>query len=74
MDPIHPIIPVQPRIPPITPAPLIGGIDRDRARGRPDADQRRRRRPGNSPVGESDYASEARDGDEDSGLHIDVTA
>jgi hypothetical protein len=69
MDPIHPIVPVFPNIPPITPAPMIGRIDRDAPRDGPDQDKRRRRPPDPSPL-----ASDERDGDEDSGLHINVTA
>jgi hypothetical protein len=43
MDPIQQIVPVAPSIPPITPTPLIGGIDReDRRRGT--QEERRRRR------------------------------
>ena len=69
MDPIHPIIPVAPNIPPITPTPLIGRIDRDGRRRDPDAEKRRRRQPDPArPV------SDERDGDDDSGLHINVTA
>jgi hypothetical protein len=69
MDPIHQIVPVAPRIPPITPTPLIGGIDREDRRRRTDEDRRRRRhaRP-------EDPASDGREGEDDSGLHVDVTA
>ncbi len=74
MDPLHPIVPVQPNIAPITPAPLIGGIDRDERRRGTDADKRRRRQPGNAPAEEPGYTSDERDGDGESGLHIDVTA
>jgi len=71
MDPIHPISPVQPNITPITPAPLIGRTDRDGGRPGPDQDKRRRRPPAQSST---DPALDERDGDEDSGLHINVTA
>jgi hypothetical protein len=69
MDPIHQIVPVAPSIPPITPAPLIGGIDREERRRGTDEERRRRRqaRP-------NDPASDERDGDENPGLHVDVTA
>jgi hypothetical protein len=69
MDPIHQIVPVAPSIPPITPAPLIGGIGREDRRRGSDEEQRRRRqgRP-QAP------ASDERDGEDDSGLHVDVTA
>jgi hypothetical protein len=69
MDPIHQIVPVAPSIPPITPAPLIGGIDREDRRRGTDEERRRRRRP--RP---EDPASDQRDGEDDSGLHVDVTA
>jgi hypothetical protein len=71
MDPIQQIVPVAPSIPPITPTPLIGGIDRkDRRRGT-DEERRRRRQP--RPAGPSEAPGE-RDGEDDSGLHVDVTA
>jgi hypothetical protein len=69
MDPIHPIIPVRPNIPPVTPAPLIGGVDRD-GRQRDTSQQNRRRRPP-SPVPADVHEH---DGEDDSGLHVDVTA
>ena len=76
MDPIHPIAPLPPNLPPVAPAPMIGRIDRDSPRRNPE--QERRRRPGQNPaVTESDEpgrALEQRDGDDDSGLHINVTA
>jgi hypothetical protein len=69
MDPIHQIVPVTPSIPPITPAPLIGEIDRDQRRRGTDEERRRRRqaRP-------DDPAAAERDSDENPGLHVDVTA
>ena len=70
MDPIHPIIPVPPNIPPVTPAPLIGRIDRDDARQSAD-EGKRRRRPRPEPALD---ATETLDGDDDTGLHISVTA
>ncbi len=72
MDPIHQIVPVAPSIPPITPAPLIGGIDREDRRRGTDEERRRRRRP--RPEDPTSAASEERDGEDDSGLHVDVTA
>lgn len=69
MDPIHQIVPVAPSIPPITPAPLIGGIDREGRRRGTDEERRRRRQP--RP---NDPAVDERDGDENPGLHVDVTA
>ncbi|HET6865026.1 MAG TPA: hypothetical protein VFH80_03850 [Solirubrobacteraceae bacterium] len=72
MDPIHQIVPVAPRIPPITPTPLIGGIDRDRPR-RGTEEEKRRRRQGR-PEDPTSPPSGGRDGEDDSGLHVDVTA
>jgi hypothetical protein len=72
MDPIHQIVPVAPSIPPVTPAPLIGGIDRDGRRHGLDEERRRRRQ--RAPQDTASEAADGRDGDADSGLHIDVTA
>jgi hypothetical protein len=72
MDPIHQIVPVAQSIPPVTPAPLIGGIDRNGRRGGPDEKRRRRRQP--RPEDRVSEAPDGRDGESDSGLHIDVTA
>jgi hypothetical protein len=69
MDPIHQIVPVAPSIPPITPTPLIAGIDREDRRRGTDEERRRRR-----PARPEDPASEQHDGEDDSGLHVDVTA
>jgi hypothetical protein len=73
MDPIHPIIPVPPNIPPVTPAPLIGRIDREDRRRSPDDEQRHGKKSSPDPTA-ADYAVDERDGDEDSGLHVNVTA
>jgi len=80
MDPLHPITPIPPNIPPITPAPMVGRVDRDAPRAGAGSDQRRRRRaPADTQVGtpdydEFDYAVEDADGEDDGGLHINVTA
>ncbi len=79
MDPIHPIVPVQPNIPSVTPAPNAGRVDRDGARGNPGQDRRRRKAPDVAPaahasVGGSDYYLEDPGDDDDTGLHISVTA
>ncbi|HYB27471.1 MAG TPA: hypothetical protein VEF89_12700 [Solirubrobacteraceae bacterium] len=80
MDPLHPIIPVTPNLPPISPAPTVRGVGRDSSQAGGGQDQRRRRRaqpergPGGLPGDELDYADESSDGEDDSGLHIDVTA
>jgi hypothetical protein len=80
MDPIHPIAPLSPNIPEIRPAPMARPVDRDSSRSGYGSDQRRRRRP--QPEGDptepgSDqfgYAQDDADGEDDSGLHINVTA
>jgi hypothetical protein len=71
MDPIQQIVPVAPSIPPIIPTPLIGGIDRNDRRRTTDEDRRRRRQP--RPADPSGAADEPH-GQDDSGLHVDVTA
>jgi hypothetical protein len=79
MDPIHPIVPLPPNIPPVSPAPTVTRIDREGPRGNAQEEKRRRRRaqpehgPGASEEG-LDYAGDGRDGGDDSRLHIDVTA
>ena len=81
MDPIHPIVPVAPNIPSITPAPMAGRVDRDGARSNADQGGRRRRGGRGPESAPATYVSE--DGqeyypeapeDDDSGLHINVTA
>jgi hypothetical protein len=80
MDPIHPIAPLPPNIPPVSPAPMAGGVDRDGARRNQDPQQRHRRRPQSEPAahasveGADYYLDDVEDDDGDSGLHISVTA
>jgi hypothetical protein len=81
MDPIHPIIPQPPNIPPVAPSPMSGKIDRERQRDE-NAGGKRRPRPGAtvSIHGEAqadetsweDY--DVSDEETDGGLHIDVSA
>lgn len=78
MDPLHPIIPVPPNIPPVTPAPTAGGVDRDGARNAQDPDRRRRPRPSAEPAAHAtidgtDYYLDDVEED-DGGLHISITA
>ncbi|HUJ34717.1 MAG TPA: hypothetical protein VLW51_05870 [Solirubrobacteraceae bacterium] len=79
MDPLHPIVPVAPNIPPVTPAPIAGRIDGNPAGNNRDRDQRRRRRPESEAAahasieGTDYYLGDAGDDDEP-GLHINVTA
>jgi hypothetical protein len=80
MDPLHPIVPVPPNIPPVTPAPMAGGVSRDGARTNADRDKRRRRRPESeaaahaSVEGTDYYLDDPADDEDDTGLHISVTA
>lgn len=71
MDPIHPILPTQVTIPPVTPAPMTGRIDREKRRDQ-DAEKRPRDRRVPQNDGEPD-AGDAVDVD-DGGHHIDLTA
>jgi hypothetical protein len=70
MDPIHPILPVPPNIPPVTEAPRVGKLDRDQRRdqGRDDKRPAQRRPPGR------DAASDDSAPDAEPRPHIDVTA
>jgi len=74
MDPIHPIVPVPPNIPPVTPTPLTGRIERDTPRQSLE-DRRRRKRAQihDTPDASPNPEQSPSDGD-DSGLHINVTA
>ena len=80
MDPLHPIVPISPNIPPITPAPMVGRVDRDSSRAGAGQDKRRRRRAAadNGPSAPGydglDHTVNDADGEDDSGLHINVTA
>jgi hypothetical protein len=87
MDPIHPIIPQSPNIPPVAPSPMAGKIDRERRRDEnAGGDGGRKRRPGpgatvsihsETPAEEAsweDYDAGEFDEDADGGLHVDVSA
>jgi hypothetical protein len=78
MDPLHPIVPVSPNIPSVSPAPRAGGVDRDGAHGGAGRDQRRRKQPdapaAHATVDGSDYYLDDPGEGDDSGLHINVTA
>jgi hypothetical protein len=76
MDPIHPIVTPPPVLPPITPAPMAGRIDREGPRGDGGEQGRRRRKPRSAGAEDrQDYSFED-DGDDDAGegFHISVTA
>ena len=74
MDPLHPIVPIGPNIPPITPAPMVGRLDRDGSHTADGQDKRRRRRPPADTAPGHDSLEYAADDELDGGLHIDVTA
>ena len=72
MDPIHPILPQKPNIPPVTEPPRVGRIDRRDPRER--HGEQRRSKDEDAPQGRvAGQAPEARDADE-AGPHIDITA
>ena len=61
MDPLHPIIPVSPNIPPVLPSSPTGKIDRDTPREKQESGKRREEHEGSD--------------DEDvTGQHVDITA
>ena len=83
MDPIHPIIPQPPNIPPVAPSPMSGKIDRERQRDEKPGGKRRPRPDatvsihGETPAdGASweDYDAGSFDEDADGGVHVDVSA
>lgn len=61
MDPLHPIIPVSPNIPPVLPSAATGRIDRDTPRDKQES--RKRREETTDP-----------DNEDGTGQHIDITA
>jgi hypothetical protein len=65
MDPIHPIIPISERIPPVTVVPRVERAKRERSGG--DAERRRRREPPPEPP-------DTDEPDDDPRPHIDVSA
>ena len=81
MDPIHPIIPQSPNIPPVAPSPMAGKIDRERQRDE-GAGGKRRPRPGatvsihgEAPADETAWEEyDVSDEEADGGLHVDVSA
>ena len=72
MDPIHPILPVPPNIPPVTEAPRVGKIDRDQRRERGDEDGERESKR-QTPAGKS-AADDGQPAEGEPRRHIDVTA
>jgi hypothetical protein len=79
MDPIHPIVPLPPTIAPVTPAPMVGRVDRDQPHGAPGDENRRRRRARSEHGSDAELADGlgyvvGPDGEDDEGLHVNVTA
>jgi hypothetical protein len=78
MDPIHPIVPQSPTLPPLTPSPRSEGVNRDGARS--GAERERRRRPARDRATQTDIDGLAAGGDDDSDepderrRRIDITA
>ncbi|MGZ4251314.1 MAG: hypothetical protein ACXVUE_23800 [Solirubrobacteraceae bacterium] len=86
MDPIHPIIPQAPNIPPVAPSPMAGKIDRERQRDEGSSggysSGKRRLRPDatvsihrDTSTDESSWEEyDVSDEETDGGLHVDVSA
>lgn len=84
MDPIHPIIPQPPNIPPVAPSPMAGKIDRERRRDEDARGYGRKRRPGpdatvrlhsEAEAGQTSWEEyDVSDEDGHDGLHVDVSA
>jgi hypothetical protein len=74
MDPIHPILPQKPNIPPVTEPPRVGRIDRrDPRRDTPQGRDRDKDDDDSRPGYKRDQDVEAWDED-NPGPHIDITA
>jgi hypothetical protein len=77
MDPIHPIVPQSPVLPPVAPAPRAEAVNRDgpRSGGQQQTPQRRRRTP--SPTATRPAIAppfdELSDEGEDPRPHVDIT-
>ncbi len=69
MDPLHPILPQPPNIPPVLPSPRTGRIDRDTPRNEADKERERERRR-RAAAAELD----GQDDDDETRPHVDVTA
>jgi hypothetical protein len=80
MDPIHPILPTAPNIPPVAPPPAVTPMQRQAERQRQQAERERRRRKQQQQSrarydGADEYPSDDDDAGEDDGRpHVDVTA
>jgi hypothetical protein len=78
MDPIHPIVPQSPTLPPVTPSPRAEGVNRDGAR--PGAERERRRRAARDRAAKTDIDGLATGEDDESDdpgetrPRIDITA
>jgi len=76
MDPIHPIPPTTPNIPPVSPSPLAGRVQRDRRRDRDPGQQApdRGRRDGREDYDDGDGDGLGEVAEDLGGPHIDVRA
>jgi hypothetical protein len=75
MDPIHPIVPKPPSIPPVTPAPLVGRVDREGGRRGPEDERRRGPAPRDRrPESEDELGAPGDRWDDSDRPHIDITA
>jgi hypothetical protein len=78
MDPIHPIVPQSPTLPPVTASPRTQGVNRDGARS--GAERERERRPARDRTAETDIAGlvsgddDDSDGPDETRPRIDITA
>jgi hypothetical protein len=74
MDPLHPILPVPPNIPPVLPPPSVGRVNPDAGRGGDDSERPRRERR-KDEYQEDDLPLDAELGpDDEPRPHIDITA
>ena len=75
MDPIHPIVPTAPNIPPVAPAPGVTPTDRQVERRRQEGERERRRRRQqhrDSYNGQESRGDDGDAGEDDGRLHVDV--
>jgi len=69
MDPIHPILPQPPNIPPVLPSTGVGRVDRDGGRGAKGDQEARAKAQQRRPQLSGDAA-----GEDEGGPHVDITA
>jgi hypothetical protein len=78
MDPIHPIVPQSPTLPPVAPSPRAEGVNRDGARSGAERERRRRAARDRAAEPDIDGLLAGDDGDADgpdeARPRIDITA